>query len=197
MGRHRQFDEDEALEAALAVFWHKGFEGTSIEDLTQATGIARPGLYAAFGNKEQFFLKALDLYETTYLGFMSEALGEPTSAKVVERILKGCAAAQTMNTAHLGCLGINGALACSENAEPIRRELTDRRAASQSALRQRLERAQLEGDLPATVDCATMASFVMTFSQGMAVQAKAGASKTVLEGLVDYVLGTWPTTEPA
>ncbi|MGI4812191.1 MAG: TetR/AcrR family transcriptional regulator, partial [Janthinobacterium lividum] len=85
MGRHRQFDEGEALEAALSVFWQKGYEGASFEDLTQATGVARPGLYSAFGNKEALFIKALDLYDAKYMGFMNEALSEPTSLKVVER----------------------------------------------------------------------------------------------------------------
>ncbi|NOJ99499.1 helix-turn-helix transcriptional regulator, partial [Corallococcus coralloides] len=88
MGRHRQFNENEALEAALSVFWQKGYEGASLEDLTQATGVARPGLYAAFGNKEKIFLKALDLYDAAYMGFMREALDEPTSREVVARILR-------------------------------------------------------------------------------------------------------------
>ncbi len=193
MGRHRQFDEGEALEAALSVFWQKGYEGASFEDLSQATGVARPGLYSAFGNKEALFIKALDLYDAKYMGFMSEALSEPTSLKVVERILRGSANIHTMDSAHPGCLGINGALACSDDAEPIRRELIRRRAATQLALRKRLERAQREGELPASVDGATLASFVMAISQGMAVQAKAGASKKALEGLVEYVIKTWPS----
>ncbi|ABE36697.1 bacterial regulatory s, tetR family protein [Paraburkholderia xenovorans LB400] len=193
MGRHRQFDEGEALEAALSVFWQKGYEGASFEDLSQATGVARPGLYSAFGNKEALFIKALDLYDARYMGFMSEALSEPTSLKVVERILQGSANIHTMDSAHPGCLGINGALACSDDAEPIRRELIRRRAATQLALRKRLERAQREGELPASVDGATLASFVMAISQGMAVQAKAGASKKALEGLVEYVIKTWPS----
>ncbi len=194
MGRHREFDEGEVLDAALSVFWRKGYEGTSFDDLTRATGVARPGLYAAFGNKEQFFHKALDLYEAKYLGFMSDALKEPTSLKVVERILRGCALLHTMHSDHPGCLGINGALACSDNADSIRCELIRRRAASQLALRRRLERAQREGDLPSSADCAAIASFVMAVSQGMAVQAKAGASRKTLERLVDYVLNTWPET---
>ncbi|HMN59325.1 MAG TPA: hypothetical protein PJ988_03110, partial [Anaerolinea sp.] len=66
--------------------------------------------------------------------------------------------------------------ACSDDGEPIRRELIRRRAATQLALRKRLERAQREGDLPASADGATLAFFVMTVSQGMAVQAKTGAS---------------------
>ncbi|CAN7494060.1 TetR/AcrR family transcriptional regulator [Caballeronia sp. LjRoot34] len=193
MGRHRQFDEGEALEAALSVFWQKGYEGASFEDLTQATGVARPGLYSAFGNKEALFIKALDLYDAKYMGFMSEALSEPTSLNVVERILRGSADIHTMDSAHPGCLGINGALACSDDAEPIRRELIRRRAATQLALRKRLERAQREGELPASVDGATLASFVMAISQGMAVQAKGGASKKALEGLIEYVIKTWPS----
>lgn len=193
MGRHKQFDEGEALEAALSVFWQKGYEGTSFQDLTQATGVARPGLYAAFGNKEAFFLKALDLYGTKYMGFMSDALNEPTSRKVVEHILRGSARVQTMNAEHPGCLGINGALACSADAESIRHELIRRRAATQLALRKRFEQARQEGDLPASADCATLASFVMAVSQGMAVQAKAGASRKTLEELVKHTLTTWPS----
>lgn len=105
MGRHRQFNENEALEAALSVFWQKGYEGASLEDLTQATGVARPGLYSAFGNKEKIFLRALDLYDATYMGFMREALNEPTSREVVARILRESASVQTASAAHPGCLG--------------------------------------------------------------------------------------------
>ncbi len=194
MGRHRQFEEAEALEAALSVFWQKGYEGASFDDLTKATGVARPGLYAAFGNKEALFRKALDLYDAKYMGFMAEALNEPTSLKVAEGILRGSVGLHTSSSAHPGCVGLNGALACSDDAEPIRRELIRRRAATQSALRRRLERAQREGDLPSSADCAALASFVMAVTQGMAVQAKAGASKKTLEGLADHALSTWPTT---
>lgn len=182
----------EALEAALAVFWQKGYEGTSFEDLTKATGVARPGLYAAFGNKEELFHKALDLYGAKYLGFMTQALDEPNSREVVAHLLRGSARLHTLNAAHLGCLGLNGALACSENAESVRRELIQRRTATQSALSRRLERAQQEGDLPSSADCAVLAAFVMAVSQGMAVQAKSGASRKILEGMVQHVLDTWP-----
>ncbi len=192
MGRHREFDVDEALEAALGVFWQKGYEGASFEDLTQATGVARPGLYAAFGNKEALFRRALELYESKYLRYMADALDEPTARKVVERILRGSAQLHTQDASHPGCLGITGAMACSDDGEPIRREIVRRRAASQSALRRRLERAQREGDLPPSADAATLAAFVMTVAQGMAVQAKAGASRKTLDAMARHVLATWP-----
>ncbi|HEY0207532.1 TetR/AcrR family transcriptional regulator [Acerihabitans sp.] len=197
MGRHREFDTDEALAAALSVFWQKGYEGASFEDLTKATGVARPGLYSAFGNKEALFHRVLDLYEVQYMGFMREALLEPTSRRVVERILRGCANLHTLNAAHPGCLGLNGALACSDEAEPVRRELIRRRDASERALRRRLESARREGDLAPAADCAILAAFVMTIAQGMAVQAKAGATRQMLDNLADHVLNAWASATPS
>ncbi len=195
MGRHREFDMDEALDAALSVFWQKGYEGTSFEDLTNATGVARPGLYAAFGNKESLFLRALDRYDAKYMAFMSEALNEPKSRDVVRRILEGSVGVQTLRSTTRGCLGLNGALACSDEGEPIRKELIRRRNATEAALRARLERAKQEGDLPRSADCGMLAGYVMAVNQGLAVQAKAGAPKTKLVAIVQHVLATWPSSE--
>jgi AcrR family transcriptional regulator len=193
MGRHREFDVDEALDAALSVFWQKGYEGTSFEDLTSATGVARPGLYSAFGNKEALFRKALDRYDSKYMSFMSEALSETRASDVVRRILEGSVEVQTLYSANRGCLGLNGALACSDEGEPIRKELVARRNATEAALRRRLQRARQEGDLPQSADCAMLASYVMTVNQGLAVQAKAGAPKATLRAIVEHVLTTWPS----
>ncbi len=197
MGRHREFDPDQALEAALGVFWRKSYEGASFDDLTKATGVARPGLYAAFGNKEALFRQALDRYDEKYMAFMGEALDEPTSLKVVERILRGSAELHTMYPKSPGCLGVNGALACSDEAEPIREELIHRRAATQRNLAHRLELARDEGDLPSSADCEALAAFVMAVTQGMAVQAKAGATRETLDRLADCMLSTWPAGVPA
>lgn len=193
MGRHREFDVDEALDAALSVFWQKGYEGTSFEDLTNATGVARPGLYSAFGNKETLFRKALDRYDSKYMSFISEALSETRARDVVRRILEGSVEVQTLYSTNRGCLGINGALACSDEGEPIRKELVARRNATEAALRRRLQRARQEGDLPRSADCAVLASYIMTVNQGLAVQAKAGASKAMLRAIVEHVLTTWPS----
>ncbi len=195
MGRHRQFDVDDALDAALSVFWQKGYEGASFEDLTRATGVARPGLYAAFGNKEALFRKALDRYAAEYMRFMRDALNEPSAHEVVRRILEGAVEVLTLNGESRGCLGLNGALACSDEGEPIRQELISRRNAGEAALRARLDRAQQEGDLPASANCATLASYMTTINHGLAVQAKAGASKATLNAIVQHVLAAWPRSE--
>src|SRR6201996_7837673 len=88
-GRPREFDVEDALEAALRVFWSKGYEGASLTELTEAMGITRPSLYAAFGNKEELFRKALDLYEKEKLEYVSAALAASTARGVAERLLTG------------------------------------------------------------------------------------------------------------
>jgi AcrR family transcriptional regulator len=194
MGRPREFDVDEALATALDQFWRKGFEGTSVNDLTEAMGITKPSLYATFGNKEELFRKALDRYQSTCMTFVEEALAEPAAFQVVERLLYGYATCQTDGAHPPGCLDTNGALVCSEAAEPVRRELIARRTAQEAALRRRLEHALETGDLPADSDPADLARYVMAVIQGMAVQAASGASRETLHGVVRTALRAWPST---
>jgi AcrR family transcriptional regulator len=197
MGRHREFDVDQALDAALCVFWRKGYEGASYTDLTQATGVERPGLYSAFGNKEVLFLRALERYYEHYLDFFPAAMALPTSREVVEHILRRSAELHTRYPDHPGCLGINGVLAGSDDAEPVRRALIDARANGEALLRERLEKAKEEGDLPETANSAALAVYLLAVLHGMAVQAKAGFTHDVLELVIDQVLSAWPSNNNA
>ncbi|BFT63537.1 TetR family transcriptional regulator [Pseudomonas moorei] len=192
MGRQREFSPEEALDAALTEFWSKGYEGTSYADLSAATGVARPGLYSVFGNKEELFFKALDRYETLYMGFMTHALTLPKAKAVIEAILVGSINLQTTQETAKGCLGINGAIACTEPSEPVRQELIRRRILSEKALAVRLQQAKDDGDLPSNVMPKDLARFVMTVTQGMAVQAKAGVSKAELRRVADMMLAQLP-----
>jgi AcrR family transcriptional regulator len=192
MPRPRKIDTDTALEAALRVFWRKGYEGTSYADLVAATGVERPALYAAFGNKEALFLLALKRYGASYGSYVWEALEQKTSRQVALRVLEGAAELSTRFPDHAGCLGINGALAGSDEAEPVQRALIEWRAAGEEALRSRFERAKRENDLPADADCAALAAYVLAVAHGMAVQAKAGFSRERLMTVVRQAMTTWP-----
>ena len=191
-GRPRTFCTEKALDVALAVFWRKGYEGTSIDDLTEAMGINRPSLYCAYGNKEQLFRKALDRYLGGAAELYGEAIGQATARAVAERFLRGMADALTDPGHPPGCLAVQGALSCGEAAEAIRRELNARRAAAEASLRDRFERARAEGDLAPDEDPADLARYLATVTQGMAVQAAGGASRDDLRRVVETALRALP-----
>ena len=191
-GRPREFDVDQALDHALAVFWRKGYEGASLPDLTRAMGVNRPSLYAAFGNKEALFRRVLDRYAEGPAGCMREALNEPTARAVAERLLRGASDRLTDPRGPHGCLLVQGALACGEAAESVRQELASRRLAGEVAVRQRFERALADGDLPGDTDPADLARYVVTVIRGMAVQAAGGASRKDLRRVAEMALRAWP-----
>jgi AcrR family transcriptional regulator len=192
LGRPRAFDPEAALERALQVFWRKGYEGASLSDLTKAMRINRPSLYAAFGNKEALFFKALDRYVNGRAAHVREALNEPTARAVVERLLRGTADMPSNKKNPAGCLLVQGALACGESSERIKKELISRRKAVEALIRQRLERAQSENDLPAGSDPAILARYIVAVINGMAVQAASGASREDLQGVAETALQSWP-----
>ena len=195
IGRPRAFDVDKALSAAMKVFWKKGYEGASLPDLTKAMGINRPSLYAAFGNKEALFRKAMERYIDGTACHVSEALAEPTARGVVKKMLLASIELVTNPRNPRGCFMVQSALACGEDADPLRREMAKRRAETVVALRERFERAVAEGDLPRDADPAALARFVTIVSQGIAVQAAGGVGCEELKRAVEVAMRAWPTRE--
>jgi AcrR family transcriptional regulator len=191
-GRPREFDVDKVLDRALRVFWRKGYEGASLSDLTQAMGINRPSLYAAFGNKEALFKKAIDRYVEGPGAFVREALQQPTAKTVAEHLFRGTIELVTDSRNPHGCLMVQGALACGDTADCARREMAKRRDASVTALCKRFERAVSEGDLPSDCNPSDLARFVTTVMHGMAVQAASGASRDELQRAGKIALRAWP-----
>ena len=192
-GRPREFCTEEALAAALRVFWTRGYEGASMAELTEAMGITKPSLYAAFGNKEALFRKALDLYEREKLGYMETALSAPTAREVAERLLRGALEMQSGTCDPKGCLGIISSVASGPEAESIRSEVIARRASSHRLLVERFERAQAEGELPDTMDPEGLARYLLAILQGLSLQAGSGASCSELKDLVETSMKLWPT----
>lgn len=192
-GRPREFNTEEALDKALGVFRQKGFEGASLDDLTRATGINRPSLYAAFGNKEDLFRKALDRYVKQGLVRLQEFLSEPTAYRAIERVLMSVVEKSGCSDAR-GCLLVQGALACGNEAQPIRLELAARRQQIEVIFRQRFERAIAEGDLPSDSSATSLAAYVATVLQGMSVQSSGGASREALLGIAKTALRAIPSS---
>jgi AcrR family transcriptional regulator len=192
MGRARTFDADEALDKAMTVFWTKGYEGTSLSDLTDAMGISRPSLYAAYGNKEELFRQALERYGEGPSSYEREALARPTARAVAEGLLRGAADVQTDPRTPAGCLATLGTTYCAEASSPVGKMLIASRLAGHAAICQRFERARAEGDLPAGADPKQLTHFIGTVVCGMAVLAASGTTREELERVIELAMRAWP-----
>jgi AcrR family transcriptional regulator len=193
IGRPRNFDACVALDRALHVFWKKGYQGTSLSDLTHAMNINRPSLYATYGDKKALFRKVLDRYAEGPGSYTRRALKEPTSRAVVERLLYGTAELLSCPHNPRGCLWVQGALASGSEANSVRQELISRRAAGELALRGRLNLAKSQGDLPPDASPASLARYIVTVIQGMSVQAAGGATRKELQRVIEIALQSWPS----
>lgn len=188
LGRPRGFDYDYALEQAMRVFWAKGYEGASLTDLTEAMGITRSSMYAAFGSKDELFRRAVERYTEGPASYGIRALSEPTAREVAESILRGAAAASTSSEAPHGCLGVQAALSAGDNGLTAQKVLVDWRQDGAARLESRFLRARAEGDLPETEDPRTLAAYIVTVAYGIAVQAATGKSEAELRRVADVAM---------
>jgi AcrR family transcriptional regulator len=192
MSRAREFDVDHAVDAALHVFWQKGYEGTSLANLTEALGINRPSLYAAFGSKEGLFLRAVDRYIAGPGAPVSAAMNADTAHEVARRMMRFYADAAGQPDRPRGCLLVQGALVCGEEGDSVKRALADKRHFSEGALVARFERARRDGDLAKDARPADLARYVWTVCNGLAVQAVGGATREQLRRVIDIAMRGWP-----
>ncbi|WP_433199165.1 TetR/AcrR family transcriptional regulator [Nocardia sp. CA-107356] len=192
-GRPRSFDRDAALEKALRLFWARGYEATSIGDLTAAMGIGAPSLYAAFGDKATLFSEVVQVFGTRYGGFIARALTEePTAEATVRRILREAATEYTRPDCPHGCLVMSAGLntTSTEIAEMLRviRNRNVERFAT------RIQADIDAGLLAPDTDAAMLARYVGTVLQGMSQAARDGASPAQLERVAELAMHGWSST---
>jgi AcrR family transcriptional regulator len=193
MGRPRGFAENEALEAAMRVFWERGYEGSTLADLTEAMRINRSSMYATFGDKEALFRLAIARYAEGPAAYVRESLEQPTVRAVVEALLRGALELLTDPSHPRGCLSVQGALACGSHAEPVKQAMIEWRKQGESAIQKRLQRARREGDLAKDVDPGDLARYISTVLTGLGVQAANGSTPAEMTRLVDMFLRSMPS----
>ena len=192
MGRPRGFAENAALDAAMRVFWERGYEGSTLADLTKAMGINRSSMYATFGDKQALFRMAIARYEEGPAAYVREALEQPTVRAVVEALLSGALELLTDPSHPRGCLSVQGALACGSHAEPMKQAMIEWRKQGELDIQKRLQRARREGDLAKDVDPGDLARYISTVVTGLGIQAANGATGAEMTRLVDMVLRSMP-----
>jgi AcrR family transcriptional regulator len=191
-GRPRSFDRQAALERAMEVFWQKGYDAASLHDLTAAMGINPPSLYAAFGDKENLYLEAVELYRVQRGEHIRQVLAEePTARAAVERAMREAATELCKRDSPSGCL-LTMSSNCSGVSDCIQASLAKKRAMARDRIRERIQRGIEEGDVPASVDAGALADFITTVFVGMATLAKDGVPRKTLMASVDAAMRAWP-----
>lgn len=190
-GRPRSFDRGAALDKAVRLFWSKGYEATSISDLTAALGIGAPSLYAAFGNKKALFDEVVEAYGLSYGGFMDRALTEePTAKRSIARLLHEAADEHTRTGRPRGCM----LLCAGENTNnlDVAEHLRQLRAGNVAVIEQRIRLDVEAGILPPDTDAAVLALYIGSVLQGMSQSARDGASRQELERVAALAMHGWP-----
>ena len=194
-GRPRSFDREDALRRAMEVFWALGYEGATLTGLQEAMGgITAPSFYAAFGSKEDLFREAVELYSKTLGVPMMKALAEePTARASLEALLQAAVEAFCRPGKPRGCLLVLGAINSMPANKSVRDHLRGLRARRQKVIQERLQRGVAEGELPSGLDLGALASFYTTVVDGLAIQARDGASRKVLKFAVRCAMAAWDT----
>ena len=193
-GRPRNFDPDAALDRALEVFWRHGFQAASLTDLTAAMGLSKPSLYAAFGDKESLYLKALERYVALQIQHAAIFDTEPDVRQALEKFLRTMATLLADPTLPCGCLVVNGMADCGMVSTPPAIEQALRQAVQGSAARlhRQFIRAQRDGQLAPNINASDLAAFFTSLLAGLGILAKGGAKRAKLDAVIDAAMRAWP-----
>lgn len=194
-GRPRSFDREQALHQALQLFWSKGFEGTTLADLTETIGVKAPSLYAAFGDKDALFREAVELYSRT---ISAEPLRLLQAGKGIRedlyamlrasvRMYSGKTTVPGM-PAGKGCMVVIAAINCSSENSELTDALSQRRHKRRNEIRARLLQAQREGEIRADADVTALGDFYTSFLNGMALGARDGVSNARLAATLEHAM---------
>jgi AcrR family transcriptional regulator len=189
-GRPRSFDRKAALDAAMTVFWEKGYEGATISDLTAAMGVNPPSLYAAFGDKEDLFLATVQHYAESHTGQVCPS--HATAREAVEAYLRFKADMLAGAGHPRGCM-LMVAFFTAANASPkLHRFLTQKRMEAREHLKARIKQGIRDGDVPAGTDAEELADFYLAVIAGVSQQARDGASHRSMLATVERAMAAFP-----
>lgn len=192
-GRPRAFDRSAALEAAMRIFWQKGFTAASMTDLCDAMGICSPSLYAAFGSKQELYAEAICHYGERGGALLREAMNSaPTARLGIEAFLRLSAQSLACSGRPSGCMVVLSSVA-SEGVTELAGVVLSERKKALEMVETRLRRGIKEGDVPPDTNVKSLARYFVTLHQGMSIQARDGATPRELDAVVTTAMQAWPS----
>jgi len=190
LGRQRSFDTEQAIEQAMLLFWERGYEAASMADLSAAMGLNPPSIYAAFGNKQALFERCAAHYAQSVAAYAPRALDEEaTAAQALHRYVLEAIEAFSAKERPKGCLLVSGATNCGKGSLGAQDLLAGYRLASEAMIADRIRQGVEEGDMPASTEPDLLAKYVAVLIQGLAAQARDGATAGDLHSVAELALG--------
>ncbi|SHN61859.1 TetR/AcrR family transcriptional regulator [Bradyrhizobium erythrophlei] len=196
-GRPAVFDRGAALNAAMKLFWERGYEGTSFDDLTAAMGISASSFYNSFGSKEELYCEATRTYREWAGQWFFAILNDPSidTKTAFARLFEATAEEFTRGDHPLGCMISLAGTHCSPGMKNIRDMMAEHRAFSESAMAERIRKGVVRGDLAEDTDCDMLAAYYSAMARGLAVQARDGASRQKLSEIGRLAMRAWPAAK--
>jgi AcrR family transcriptional regulator len=193
-GRPSTFDRTEALREAMKLFWDRGYEGTSFDDLVACMGISPSSFYNTFGSKEQLYREVTDHFLHDAMKWIKGALNEEgaDTRTAVSHLLRSAADEFTHEDLPRGCMISLHGTHQSPDLTPIREMMSDHRASSEVYLAERIRKGMADGDMPPHTDVEGLAAYIHTIVRGLAVLARDGASRERLQHIGEIAMQAWP-----
>jgi TetR/AcrR family transcriptional repressor of nem operon len=189
MARTKDFDEDEVLQKAVCLFWHKGYNGTSMQDLVDGLGISRSSIYDTYGDKHALFIKTLQRYEESVYEKVVEIVNQTAPAKEIIKQLLNFITSELLNDEqHKGCFLVNAAIEVAPHDQEVSDLVCHNDQQVEGFFYEAVKKGQENGEISKQKDARALARFIFNNVKGIRVTAKSTTDKRIFEDIISMTL---------
>ncbi|RFZ85712.1 TetR/AcrR family transcriptional regulator [Mucilaginibacter terrenus] len=189
MARTKDFDEEEVLGKAVCLFWHKGYNGTSMQELVDTLGISRSSLYDTYGDKHTLYVKALQFYQSGSGGQMCNIISNAESAKeAIKKLLEFTTVNLLNDVQQKGCFMVNAEVEVAPHDVEVKALISQNNQLLEDTFCHAIKKGQDSGEINGKQDARALARFIMNVVKGMRVTAKSSTDKAIFDDIINTTL---------